>query len=263
MSPRTLSASTLILSPLKTAGFFIGGIAVAIVITGCSPGEPTKSEPEADKFPLPHYQLAQKITQGELDVVVPETKIVEGEKLKAIPGLIEYLGRTGFIDDDPIDSIFFTNARLIEDEPANMFYLQDTLDFKLDRFIINAFPQDFSEEPSNMKSSTEASESGLPYYDERWKSTGGLACFSCGCSCYMGKQFQVANGEFYVNVTGEDFAIRPERQGIYFYDKNRSSWVKLTPKIDGDFKLANHGCNVYYTINSQPFSLNACSVSKR
>lgn len=46
MSLRTLSISALIPSHLKTVSFLLGGIAVAIVIAGCSPAEPKKSESE-------------------------------------------------------------------------------------------------------------------------------------------------------------------------------------------------------------------------
>jgi hypothetical protein len=108
--------------------------------------------------------------------------------------------------------------------------------------------------------------------DERFQTTGGLACFSCGCSCYVDRSVVVAGGENYFMSSGENYAMSPERQGLY-YQNDDGTWTKLTPKlgiggrgfnsmereIQDKLKIFNNGCSVAYAQKDEYYQLNVCS----
>ena len=205
----------------------------------------------AQRLTLPHYGSAEVISHAEFEGIQPDSRIVKTREFDSVPGLNAY------VEDNMGEDQFGDNA-LIIDVPAKKYYIFDTLDASLGVFVLWAFPFSLAGEPEYMVSSVEASD-GFPLLSKQWESTGGMACFSCGCSCYMEKQLKIANGELYVNVSGKDFAIRPERQGIYQYNTGKGKWVKLTPKLEGDFKITNSGCAVAYSVQSSFYKLETCA----
>lgn len=100
---RTLPASTLILSPLKTVSFLLGGIAVAIVLTGCSPAEQKKSEAEW-----------QRVTVDSTAPTTTETGSAMSPKETFMKMLPEY-DRVGTMDDlEALFSKYGTTAGVAE-----------------------------------------------------------------------------------------------------------------------------------------------------
>lgn len=200
-----------------------------------------------DRSRLAHYQNATQITQEEFEKIKSESIVLDQAKeVEAIPNLKEYLISNRMVRASAQGGIDMYRLKLIFDDPKGMYYLHDELDFGLDDVNIKKFSKDFHS----------VSFAGFPY-DKRWYATGGLACFSCGCSCYMKKHLMVANDRFYVSVSGKDFAIRPEQQGIYFLQGK--DWNRLTPKVEGDFKITHKGCSIYYQAQSQYYKLDTCS----
>ncbi|HET8574892.1 MAG TPA: hypothetical protein VFM02_01820 [Candidatus Paceibacterota bacterium] len=225
---------------------------------------------------LAHFKAAQKITDTEFDDINSETAVMSqvvddsyrdwprtlnksdaGSQVMVNSELVDYINTTknsGINDYNvPSQDLVFTpdDSHVVVDDPAKKFYLlqyegmYSALNFG-DPLVLKVIPQDLTGNPTYKF---------LPV-DKEWESTGGLSCFSCGCSCYYEENLEIANGHFYVNVNGKDFAIRPERQGIYYFDQNKNSWDKLTPKTDGaNFKISNAGCTISYKVNSQAFSL--------
>lgn len=72
MSHRTLPASILVLSPLKTVGLLLGSIAVAIVITGCGPAEPKENESEQQASSAAAQKQTKPADAKDAVVPVPE-----------------------------------------------------------------------------------------------------------------------------------------------------------------------------------------------
>lgn len=107
--------------------------------------------------------------------------------------------------------------------------------------------------------------------DKRFAFNEGLACFSCGCSCYADKTIIVADGKFFFVAGGKDYAMPLENQGIYYYSDER--WNKLTPKLDlgtggfsslekdiqaGKLKINNNACSLSYLVKDKAYKLDIC-----
>ncbi len=196
-----------------------------------------------DRWHLPHYAESEKISETQFNNLQSDVKITKDyREIGVMPGVGQKLIQAGLFREDLPEYY----KMLIYDKLKNTYYYHDTLSFELDHTRI------YKIEPHTVEPETHT----FPF-DDRWKATGGLSCFSCGCSCYMDKDLVISNGQHYINVHGENFAIRSDRQGIYYLQPN-NTWLKLTPKVDGDIKITNGGCVVSYHVGSRAYSLNAC-----
>ena len=102
-------------------------------------------------------------------------------------------------------------------------------------------------------------EEVIPWNHKNFKVKERLACFSCGCKCYVYFNKYIVNDLLYVNVSGKEFAINKNRQGIYFYDRDVSEWKKLTPQVQG-LKVHSNGCEVAYSVDGKFYNLKTCEL---
>lgn len=218
---------------------------------------------------LLHYQKGEKISEAEYGAIKSESEVVKDGETSSITGLDAYLDRSIRDNLGYGQNLTYSDAkgtRLIIDASAHRYYAQrDTL-FHLDSILLWAFPQNLSDAPQYLVSSTKNPKvrSALPItyvpYPEEWKTPDKLSCFSCGCSCYTYKDLEIANGHFFVNMLAKDSVIPDYKQGIYSYGEQDSKWIRLTPQAEDGFKITENGCVLYYRINSQPYKLNVCGT---